>query len=104
MADEHVSAEQLLENLQAVIRDSEALLKATASFAGDKVGEARARAEESLAAAKARLGEAQDDVVGRAREFVDIGQTFVRDKPWQAMGIAAAVGFLLGAVLTRRQS
>ena len=45
-----VDAEQLYEHLQAVIRDSEALLKASASYAGDKIDVAKAQAAETLAA------------------------------------------------------
>ena len=47
MAD-NVSTDKLIEDLHAVVRDAEDLLKATASQAGEKVQQARARAEESV--------------------------------------------------------
>ena len=50
-----VDAGQLYEHLQAVIRDSEALLKASASYAGDKIDVAKVQAAETLASAKERL-------------------------------------------------
>ena len=52
---EQVSADQLLDDLTAVIRDAENLLRATAAQTGDKVEEMRARAEESVRMAKERL-------------------------------------------------
>jgi ElaB/YqjD/DUF883 family membrane-anchored ribosome-binding protein len=102
--EESVEAEDLLEQLQTVIDDSEALLKASATYAGDRIGRARERAHESLRAAKDRLGDVQDDVLEKTRHYVSQGNTYVRDNPWQAVGIAAAVGFLIGAVLVRSSS
>ena len=52
---ERTSGEQLLDDLTAVIRDAEGLLKATASQTGEKVAEMRARAEDSVRQAKVRL-------------------------------------------------
>ena len=54
MAD-RISADQLIDDLTAVIRDAENLLRATAAQTGDKVAEVRARAEESVRQAKVRL-------------------------------------------------
>ena len=45
-----------LEELQAVVRDAEALLQATATHTGERVASVRARAEESLQQAKQRQG------------------------------------------------
>ncbi len=98
---DRVSADRLFEHLQAVIRDSEALLKATAAYAGDKVEQARAQAEDSLQAAKARLAEVGDDALGQARELLGSGNDYVRENPWRSIGGAAVVGFVLGALLAR---
>lgn len=102
--EDSVEAEDLLEQLQTVIDDSEALLKASAAYAGDRIGRARERAQESLRAAKERLGDVQEDVLDQTRNFVSQGNAYVRNNPWQAVGIAAAVGFLIGAVLVRSSS
>jgi ElaB/YqjD/DUF883 family membrane-anchored ribosome-binding protein len=96
---ESVTSEQLYEHLQAVIRDTEALLQATASYAGDKAEQARARAGETLSAAKARVAEMQDDVVDRTRDYVKQGQEYVRNNPWQSIGLAVGIGLLVGALL-----
>src|SRR4051812_24458174 len=93
---EPVTVDKLLEDLQAVVTDAEALLKATAGNAGEKVQEARSRAEESLSAARERLDEVREDAVLKAREFVSSGEEYVRRNPWQAVGIAAGAGVLVG--------
>jgi ElaB/YqjD/DUF883 family membrane-anchored ribosome-binding protein len=92
------SAEQLMDDLTAVIRDAEGLLKATASQTGEKVAEVRARAEETVRQAKARLAGFED----QAREAAGEADKFVRGNPWQAVGIAAAVGLVLGVLISRR--
>jgi ElaB/YqjD/DUF883 family membrane-anchored ribosome-binding protein len=94
-----VTSEQLYEHLQAVMRDCEALLQATASYAGDKADQARSKASDSLRAAKERLSDVQDDVLDRSRDYVKQGQKYVRDNPWQSVGVAAGIGLLLGVLL-----
>ena len=47
------SSAQLMDDLRIVVEDAEALLKATAGQAGERVDQARTRAEESLRAARA---------------------------------------------------
>ena len=100
MADP-VDAEQLYEHLQAVIRDSEALLKASASYAGDKIDVAKAQAAETLASAKERLAEVQDSILSQGRDYALKGDQYVRDNPWQSVGFAALAGFVFGALLVR---
>lgn len=96
---EKVTPQDLYQHLQDVIRDTEALLQATASYAGDKADQARTRAGESLRAAKVRLSEMQDDVMDRTRDYVKQSDQYVRDNPWQSVGLAAGLGLLLGALL-----
>jgi ElaB/YqjD/DUF883 family membrane-anchored ribosome-binding protein len=98
---EPVDAEQLYQHLQAVIRDSEALLKASASYAGDKIDLAKTQAAETLAAAKERLAAAQDGILSQGREYAQKGDQYVRDNPWQSVGFAALAGFVFGALLMR---
>jgi ElaB/YqjD/DUF883 family membrane-anchored ribosome-binding protein len=97
-----VTTEKLMEDLRIVVRDAEALLKATAGQAGEKIQEVRARAEESLRHAKVRMSEMEDAAITRAKELVGTTEDYVRENPWQALGIAAAVGMFLGLMLRRR--
>src|SRR5580693_8887841 len=94
-----VTTEDLYEHLQDVIRDTEALLQATASYAGDKAEQAREKAGDSLRAAKERLSGVQEDVAERARDYMKQGDQYVRDNPWQSVGLAAGLGLLVGVLL-----
>ena len=97
-----VNSDKLFTDFQAVVRDAEALLKATTGLAGDKVQEVRARAEETVKQARASIDELQNDAVARAKELAGATEGYVRDNPWQAVGVAAGIGVLIGLLLSRR--
>ena len=101
-ANSEVTTDQLLADLKTVMNDAEALLRATSTQTGEKIQEVRARAEESLRQAKQRLSTIEDEALRRAREVADATDEYVRENPWQSVGIAAGVGLLLGLLLSRR--
>lgn len=94
--------EKLAADFKAVIGDTEELLRATAGQAGEKINAARARAEESLRAAKARVAELGEAGVEQARAAAKATDTYVHENPWQAIGVAAGVGFVVGWLLSRK--
>lgn len=96
------SKDKLVEDLRMVVADAEELLKATANQTGERIAAARARAGESLQVAKARLEEAQAVVVERTKVAARATDDYVHDNPWQAIGVAATVGLILGALIARR--
>lgn len=102
MSTEPVTTATLVEDLQTVMRDAEALLKATAAQTGDRIQEVRARTEESLRQARVRLSEVQGDVLERARVAADSAESYVRSNPWQAVGLAAGIGVIVGLLLRGR--
>jgi ElaB/YqjD/DUF883 family membrane-anchored ribosome-binding protein len=80
-----------MDELRNVIANAEELLRVTADQAGPKVQEVRARAEESLRAAREQLQGAGKQI-----------DTHVRENPWAAVGVAAAIGLLAGILLSRK--
>jgi len=99
---EKVTREKLVEDLRAVVADAEELLKATASQTGERIVAARTKAEESLKAAKARLAEEEVALIAKSKAAAKATEDYVRANPWKAVGIAAAVGFVLHILVTRR--
>jgi ElaB/YqjD/DUF883 family membrane-anchored ribosome-binding protein len=61
------SKAQLIKDFNAVVEDTEKLLRALAASGAEKGTALRASAEESLAAARERLKELQGDAVERGR-------------------------------------
>ena len=100
---EPTSASQLIDDLTAVIRDAESLLRATAAQTGDKVEEIRARAEETVRQAKERLAGVEEQALERARVFAGEADQYVRGNPWRAVAVAAGVGLLLGIMMSSRR-
>lgn len=93
------SKDQLINEFKMVVADAEALLKATANTGGDKLAEVRAKAEESLNIAKARLVDAQATVLARAKEAAKATDEYVHENPWKAIGGTAGVGLAIGVVI-----
>jgi ElaB/YqjD/DUF883 family membrane-anchored ribosome-binding protein len=93
---------KLKQDLQAVVNDAEELLKATASQTGERVEKVRARAEDSLRAARLRLAEAGAAVGETARAAAGDIDDQVHRHPWASAGIAAAIGMLVGLLIGRR--
>lgn len=101
-AQVEVTTDQLVADLKTVMEDAEALLKATSTLTGEKIQEVRARAEESLRQAKVRLSEVEEEAMRRAREVAEAADEYVRENPWQSVGIAAGIGLVVGLLLARR--
>jgi ElaB/YqjD/DUF883 family membrane-anchored ribosome-binding protein len=97
-----VTTDKLMTDLRAVLEDAEALLTATAGQAGEKIQAARDRAKETVRVARERLVDAQDEVTKRARAAAKDADKYVHDNPWQAVGIAAGIAFIIGVLVSRR--
>ena len=97
-----VSTEKLVADLQVVVRDAESLLQATAAQTGEKIEQARARAMESLQKARQRLAGFEKDAVREVREAAEVTDEYVHKNPWQAVGVAAGIGLLVGLLIGRR--
>ena len=97
-----VSTEKLLDDLKTVVRDADALLQATAAQTGEKIEGARTRAMESLQKARQRLAVAEKEAMHEAREAAAAADLYVHKNPWQAVGIAAGAGLLIGLLIGRR--
>ena len=57
---------------------------------------------QQLDSAKTTLANAQHMVTDSARQYAGATDDYVRNNPWQALGLAAAGGLLVGILLARR--
>lgn len=64
--------------------------------------ELKARAEQALHDVKNRVSNASDNYYYRAKQAVYRADDYVHEKPWQGIGVGAAVGLVLGLLLARR--
>ena len=102
MEHDQVTSEKLAADLRLVVADAEALLRATAGQAGETVASLRAKVQQSLESAKARLASLGEDAAAEARAAMRATEDYVRDNPWQALATAALAGIALGLLISRR--
>ena len=82
--------------------DANTLLREAAAETGERASDLRSQVAAKLLSAKLKLQDLQDDAVDRAKAAARVTDDFVHDNPWQAMGAAAALGFLVGVLISRR--
>ena len=82
--------------------EAEYMLKRAASESGDKARDLRAQVETKLLRAKLRLQELQEEAVDRTKEAARATDDYIHDNPWQVIGVAAAVGVVIGVLMSRR--
>lgn len=102
MSDSEMSREKLIDDFAAVLAEAEEMLKRASAETGDKARDLRSQVETKLLRAKLRLQELEGEAVDRAKAAARATDDYVHDNPWQAIGIAAAVGLAVGLLLNRR--
>ncbi len=85
-----------------LVSDVEDLVKKVANVDDRDIAEIRAKIEDKLAKAKSSAEEGIAVVRGHAEDVSEATDEYVRENPWAAVGIAAAVGIIIGFVAGRR--
>ena len=78
------------------------LTKAIKDVETPDIARVRAKVKMALSAAKSALSDGAAGVRVQARQVTRTTDSYVRDNPWQVVGIAAVIGVALGVMLTRR--
>jgi len=94
--------EALAAEFNTLIADTERLLQHTKDVADAGADELRLRINDNIARAKVMLAEGQNSCAEKGQAAIQATEDYVHAKPWQALGIAAGVGFLLGMLSGRR--
>ncbi len=90
--------DQAFSELQALIEESEALLKNGAELVGDE-------AETWREQVSLKLKQARESVTGareRAQPVVEATQEYIGGHPWQTVAVSAGFGLVVGLLLGRR--
>ncbi len=96
---EEVPQDALQDELQALIGDAEKLLQHAADMAGDQADELRKHIQLNLQRARETLGSSEEVIRQRAEDIQQVTETYIKNNPLQALGIAAGVGLLIGLLL-----
>lgn len=89
-------------DVRAQLSEVESMLGQAARETGDKASSLFSQVESRLRSATDAVQELQEDALSRARAAGRVADDYVSDNPWKMVGVAAAVGFLAGALLSRR--
>lgn len=96
------TSEHLRAELKSLADTLEEVLNSSSDKSKEEVSKLRSKAERALKESRNRLGETSDAIAQQTREAAARADEYVRDNPWTGVGIGAAVGLVLGVLLTRR--
>ncbi len=97
-----VDKEKLMTDIKTILLDAEDLLKQASTATGQQATELREKALAQLAQAKERAADIQVVVVEKGRMAARATDDYVHNHPWQATGIAAGIGILIGLLINRK--
>ncbi len=96
------SKQKFVSDMKILVSDVEEILRATAGVAGEKMVDLRERIGERLRDAKLRIADAEVALVDKTKAAARATDDYVNENPWQAVGIGAGIGLLLGIIIGRR--
>jgi ElaB/YqjD/DUF883 family membrane-anchored ribosome-binding protein len=99
MSDIKSAASGEIKNL---ISDVEDLMARIADLKDADVVRVRGKVQRAVDATKQSLADSADSIRRQAQNVANTADDYVRESPWQAIGIAALVGAVVGILATRR--
>ncbi|HEX3948578.1 MAG TPA: DUF883 family protein [Steroidobacteraceae bacterium] len=88
--------------IKDLISDVEDLMARIADLKDADVVRVRGKVQRAVDSAKQSLSDSADSIRRQAQSVAGTADDYVRDSPWQAIGIAALVGAVIGILATRR--
>lgn len=97
-----IHSEDLISDFKALMADAEDLIKATANHGDGSLGAIRSKAMDTLNSAKDTLSSVEGTLTDKAKVVAEGADEFVHRNPWEAVGVAAGLGLLIGLLISRR--
>jgi ElaB/YqjD/DUF883 family membrane-anchored ribosome-binding protein len=94
--------DNLITDAKTLMSDADEIVKSMASASGEKLADLGEKLRAKLRIAKEKIADAQYAVADKAKAAARATDDYVHDNPWQAVGAAAAIGFVLGLLVNRR--
>lgn len=93
---------RLAKEFKSLLNDAEELLRNASKGGNEGFNNARMQLEKSLRTARRTFEKREHAVLDRARHAGRATDEYMHRHPWQSIGVAAAIGLLLGAALARK--
>ena len=88
--------------IKSLIADVEDLMARIADLKDADVVRVRSKVQRAVEAAKDSIADSTENLRKHAQKAASTADDYVRESPWQAVGIAALVGAVVGILATRR--
>lgn len=95
---------EVLAELERLIGEVDGLLRTGLGRAGEGMQDAKERTDAILGQAREKLAELEKELEAQIHKRAQHADRYVHERPWVAIGVSAAVAFLLGCLATRRKS
>lgn len=96
------SSGQVGRDVQNVVSEAQDLLKTVKEEGASRLDDVKSKVASQYDAARDKFGEIQTTVQDGAKAAMTTTDQYVRGNPWAAVGIAAAVGAVIGFLASRR--
>lgn len=90
------------DEVQNLIADIEALVDRVGEAADPEVRRLRANVSAALGKTKKAIADGAEQVQDHAKDVIEIADRYVRNQPWEMIGIAAVAGLAVGYLVSRR--
>lgn len=94
--------DRVVDEVGAMLSDAQHMLQRAGAETGDIAHDLRSQVDGTLSAVKSRMQAIEKDALHGAKLTSRAADQFVHDKPWQAVGIAAVIGIVIGLLMNRR--
>ena len=88
------------DELRAFLADVEDLVKKVGNVGDADVARLRNRVSGAIGDVRQTIGDTTESLRERARLAVTVTDDYVHDRPWTAIGLAAAIGVIVGVGVT----
>jgi len=90
------------EEVQNLLADVEDLIDRVGEAADPEIRRLRAKVVDAMASTRRAISQSAEQVQRQAREAFEVSDRYVRNQPWEAIGIAAIAGIAVGYLVSRR--
>jgi ElaB/YqjD/DUF883 family membrane-anchored ribosome-binding protein len=98
----NLQSERLVTDVKVLVKDTEELVLATATQAGEKIADIRDRAQEAITNLKPQLAKLESAVAEKAKTTATATDAYIHENPWTALGVSAGIGLVIGLLIGRR--
>ncbi len=91
------------DEVQNLIADVEDLIDRVSDAADPEVKRLRSKVADAITSTRRSIASGADQVQRHARQVADASDRYVRNQPWEAIGIAALAGIAVGFLISGRR-